>query len=152
MDLADISATTRTSSSVPQIKRVLETALYVDDLEASARFYEGVLGLRPISRGDRLVALDAGEGTVLLLFLRGASTAGASFPGGRIPPHDGQGRTHFAFAVAAEDLDQWRSHLGGSGVEIESEVTWDRGGSSLYFRDPDGHLVELATPGIWEVY
>ena len=137
---------------MPQIKRVLETALYVDDLEESVRFYEGIIGLNTMSRGDRLVALDAGRGTVLLLFLRGASAGGVSFPGGRIPPHDGQGPAHFAFAVAAEDLDGWRGHLAENGVEIESEVTWDRGGVSLYFRDPDGHSVELATPGVWEIY
>lgn len=138
--------------SAPQIKRVLETAVYVDDIEESVRFYEEVVGLTAIARGDRLVALDAGGGTVLLLFRRGATAAGASFPGGRIPPHDGKGPAHFAFAVAAEDLDLWRRHLADSGVKIESEVTWDRGGTSLYFRDPDGHSVELATPGIWEVY
>ena len=138
--------------SVPQIKRVLETGLYVDDLEESVRFYERILGLRAIASGDRLVALDAGEGTVLLLFRRGATTAGASLPGGQIPPHNGEGQAHFAFAVAAGDLDLWRRHLAANGVEIESEVIWDRGGTSLYFRDPDGHSVELATPGIWEVY
>ena len=88
---------------MPRITRVLETSLYVDDIAASARFYEEVMGLNAISKGDRLVALNAGEGT-------------------------------------------------GSGIEIESEVTWTRGGRSLYFRDPDGHLVELATPGVWEVY
>jgi len=137
---------------VPQITRVLETSLYVDDIVACARFYEEVMGLNAISKGDRLVALHAGEGTVLLLFRRGASTEGGSFAGGKIPSHDGKGPVHFALAVAAEDLDSWRAHLVGSGIEIESVVTWTRGGSSLYFRDPDGHLVELATPGVWEVY
>ena len=105
------------------------------------------MGLNTMSRGDRLVGLDAGRGTVLLLFRRGATTGGFSFPGGRIPPHDGEGPAHFAFAVATEDLDAWRDHLAENGVEIESEVTWSRGGESLYFRDPDGHSVELATPG-----
>ena len=42
--------------------------------------------------------------------------------------------------------------LGEQGVAIESKVEWPRGGASLYFRDPDGHLVELITPGCWEVY
>ena len=31
-------------------------------------------------------------------------------------------------------------------------MNWERGGQSIYFRDPDGHLVELATPGIWAIY
>ena len=39
-----------------------------------------------------------------------------------------------------------------NGVEIESEVSWDGGGTSLYVRDPVGHSVELATPGVWENY
>lgn len=137
---------------MPRIKHVLETALYVDDLDEAARFYEGVIGLNVMSRRDRLVAMDAGAGTVLLLFQRGATAAGVSSPGGRIPPHDGRGPAHFAFAVVAEDLDAWRGHLAENSVEIESEVTWDRGGTSIYFRDPDGHSVELATPGVWEVY
>ena len=105
-----------------------------------------------MSRGDRLVAMNAGKGTVLLLFRRGGTAAGASFPGGWIPPHDGTGPAHFAFAIALEDLDSWRQHLTSEGIDIESEVTWERGGESLYFRDPDGHSVELATPGVWTVY
>lgn len=137
---------------IPQVRRILETALYVRDLDASVRFYERVIGLRPMSHGDRLAAMDAGEGTVLLLFRRGATASGASFPGGWIPPHDGEGPTHFAFAVHSEDLDSWRRHLADQGIEVESEVVWDRGGSSIYFRDPDGHSVELATPGVWAVY
>jgi catechol 2,3-dioxygenase-like lactoylglutathione lyase family enzyme len=85
---------------VPKITRVLETALYVNDLEESVRFDEGVMGPNAMSREDRLVALDAGRGTVLLLFRRGATSAGASFPAGRIPPHDGVGPAHFAFAIS----------------------------------------------------
>jgi catechol 2,3-dioxygenase-like lactoylglutathione lyase family enzyme len=137
---------------VPRVRRVLETALYVDDLERAQQFYELVLGLSVMSRGDRLVALDAGEGTVLLLFRRGTTGDGASFPGGWIPPHDGGGSSHFALAIDTEELRAWRDRLAEHGVEIESEVQWDRRGTSLYFRDPDGHSVELATPGVWPVY
>ncbi len=35
---------------------------------------------------------------------------------------------------------------------IEGATSWSRGGRSIYFRDPDGHLLELATPGLWSVY
>lgn len=136
----------------PRIDRVLETAVYVEDLDRSADFYARVLGLRIMSRASRLVSIDAGGESVLLLFLRGGSTEGTSFPGGWIPPHDATGRSHFAFAVGAEYLDAWRERLASHGVPIESEVTWERGGTSLYFRDPDGHSVELAAPGVWSVY
>lgn len=137
---------------MPPITRILETALYVDDLDASRRFYETVVGLTSMSASDRFVSLDAGEGTVLLLFRRGATAEGASTPRGRIPPHDGEGPAHFAFAIASEDLEAWRGHLKEHGVEVESEVRWERGGVSLYFRDPDRHSVEIATPGVWSTY
>lgn len=134
---------------MPQVRRVLETALYVEELDRAVEFYERVIGLAVMTREDRLAAIDAGQGTVLLLFVRGATAEGASFEGGWIPPHDGSGPAHFAFAIDTGDLDVWRRHLEAEGVEIESEVKWDLGGTSLYFRDPDGHAVELATPGIW---
>jgi len=135
-----------------RVKRVLETALYVRDLEVATRFFESVLGLHPMSRGDRLVALEAGEGTVLLLFRAGATADGATFPGGWIPPHDSRGPAHFALAIEVDDFDAWKERLRANNIEIESEVTWSRGGRSIYFRDPDGHSVELATSGVWCVY
>jgi catechol 2,3-dioxygenase-like lactoylglutathione lyase family enzyme len=73
-------------------------------------------------------------------------------PGGVIPPHDSHGQSHLAFAIAAADLDAWRRRLAEQGIPVESTVTWPLGGTSLYFRDPDGHLVELATPGIWPTW
>jgi len=129
---------------------VVETALYFDDLAAATAFYRDVLRLRVMSAGDRLVALDAGGETVLLLFRRGATTQGLRWPGGWIPPHDGAGPLHLALGVALEDLEEWSRWLGHHGVAIESDVRWDRGGRSLYFRDPEGHSVELVSPGTWE--
>jgi catechol 2,3-dioxygenase-like lactoylglutathione lyase family enzyme len=138
---------------MPEIRRVLETALYVEDLDRAVDFYGRLMGLRALTRGDRLTAMDAGQGTVLLLFARGSTEAGAEIPGGWIPPHSGTGPSHFALAVDEPELERWRSHLEAAGVDIESEVKWESGGRSLYFRDPDGHSVELASPGIWdEVY
>jgi catechol 2,3-dioxygenase-like lactoylglutathione lyase family enzyme len=136
----------------PSLTRMLETALYSDDLQRAKRFYSGVLGLKVLEEGSRLVALDAGQGTVLLLFHRGATANGADTPSGRIPPHDGRGPIHLAFAIGREDLPAWEQALTDRGVAIESRVRWSAGGHSIYFRDPDGHSVELATPGVWATY
>ena len=139
-------------STPPPIRRVLETALYVADLERAAEFYRDVLGLRSLASTGRFTALDAGGGTILLLFLRGEGAPGEAAEGEGIPPHEGSGSTHFAFAVDREAVAGWREHLTSRGVEIEREVGWARGGRSLYFRDLDRHLVELASPGVWQVY
>jgi catechol 2,3-dioxygenase-like lactoylglutathione lyase family enzyme len=137
---------------MPHIRRVLETALYCDRLDRTAAFYRTLLGADPLLESERLVALDACEGTVLLLFQRGQSSQPLDTPGGRIPAHDGSGPTHIAFAIDVGDFEEWERRLGELGIEIESKVTWGRGGRSLYFRDPEGRSVELATPGTWATY
>ena len=128
---------------------LLESAIYARDLELTARFYERVLNLPVLLRTPRLVAFDAGGGGVLLVFAQGASQEDIVGPRGKIPGHDGQGRLHFALSIEAEDLGEWRDRLKAEGVAIIGEYNWPLGGKSLYFHDPDGHVVELATPGIW---
>ena len=132
--------------------RVIETCLYVDDLDRAARFYERVLGLALLRSDARFRAYDVGGKSVLLLFRRGATLQTVSMPGGTIPPHDGHGPLHVAFAVAADELAQWETRLHAESIQIEGRTTWSRGGHSIYFRDPDGHLLELATPGLWATY
>ncbi|MBI1867453.1 MAG: VOC family protein [Methylocystis sp.] len=138
--------------AAPNIDGVLETSLYVDDLEGAARFYEEAMGFAPLVRDARLCAYDCGRRSVLLLFARGTTGETAPLAGGAIPPHEGAGRLHLAFAVRAEDLASWETRLADHGVSIEARMTWPRGGASLYFRDPEGNLVELATPGLWANY
>ena len=134
-----------------RIRRILETVLYCDDLARTAAFYQILLGASPMLSGDRLVAIDAGEGTVLLLFQRGNSGP-LNAPGGLVPGHDGGGPVHLAFAIDAADIDAWSTRLAQLGIDIESRVTWERGGESIYFRDPENRSVELATPGLWPTY
>lgn len=137
----------------PRIRRILETALYVDNLDRAVTFYHEVLGLTVmIEARPRLIALDAGEGTVLLLFRRGTTVSGFQLAEGNIPPHDGHGPVHAAFAIEEPELAEWEARLESHGVAIESRVHWGRGGRSLYFRDPDGHSLELATRGTWPNY
>lgn len=141
---------------MPHLDRILETSLYVNDLAKAVQFYQDVLELRPLVQDPRFCAFDVSGRSVLLLFLRGASVTETIFPTangpGVIPPHDGKGPLHIAFAIAAGDLPGWEERLAKYGVAIESRITWPRGGTSIYFRDPDGHLLELATPGLWATY
>jgi len=134
----------------PRPGGIAETALYVADLEVAERFYRDLLGARLLVADDRLRALAIAPGAVLLLFRTGGSLSPIHSEGGMIPSHDGRGILHVAFRIAPGDLDAWEGRLGEQGIEVESRVRWERGGTSLYFRDPDGHSVELATPGVWD--
>jgi catechol 2,3-dioxygenase-like lactoylglutathione lyase family enzyme len=136
----------------PKLAGVLETALYVDDLDRAVAFYRDVLGLQAMSADARFAAFDVGGRGVLLLFHRGSTLKTVHLPGGTIPPHDGHGPLHIAFAISAGELPAWEQRLAQHGVVIEGRTDWPRGGRSIYFRDPDGHLLELATPGIWPTY
>ena len=135
-----------------KLGRVIETALYVDDLDRAGQFYEEVLDLPVLTSDPRMRAYDVGGASVLLLFRRGATLDTVRLPGGTIPPHDGHGPLHIAFAVSAEELLQWEARLDRRGVPIEGRTEWSGGGRSVYVRDPDRHLVELATPGLWAIY
>jgi len=135
---------------MPTINGVLETALYVEDLERSVEFYRRLFGFETLlETPGRLHAMNVAGRQVLLLFRIGASQGSNPVPGGVVPAHDGRGRLHVAFAISGEEVEGWRKRLSDVGVEVESTVVSPGGGMSLYFRDPDGHLIELATPGLW---
>ena len=111
-----------------------------------------MLELKPLYQDSRLCAFSVGGRNVLLLFPRGGSLETVHMPGGTIPPHDGAGPLHVAFAIGKDELPKWEERLGANNIAIEGRTTWKRGGESIYFRDPDGHLLELATPGLWAIY
>jgi catechol 2,3-dioxygenase-like lactoylglutathione lyase family enzyme len=128
-----------------RIQRVLETSLYVEDLEKAIRFYEAVLGLKPFSVAKgRHCFFRCGDGVVLLFNPRATRQEG-----GQVPAHGAHGPGHVAFAIQASDIPRWRDHLTAHSVEIEREVTWPGGGHSIYLRDPAANSIELATPQIW---
>lgn len=130
-----------------RISRVLETCLYVDDVEAAQQFYTRVLGLEVYSRaGERHVFFRCGDAMFLLF-----NPEKTVQPGGMVPPHGATGAGHVAFAVSSDEIAVWRERLGGEGVAVEAEVPWPSGGQSLYFRDPAGNSIELATPAIWKL-
>ena len=137
---------------MPGLNGIVETAIHSEDMDRSRAFYEGVLGLEPIFSDSRLSAYAVGGRDVLLVFRKGATGETVHLASGTIPGHAGNGTLHLAFAIGRDELAQWEEHLARQGVAIEGRNDWSRGGRSIYFRDPDGHLLELATPGLWPVY
>jgi catechol 2,3-dioxygenase-like lactoylglutathione lyase family enzyme len=135
----------------PHVSGVLETSLYVADVDASAAFYKRVFGFPVIyTEGSRLRALSVSDKQVLLLFRVGGSLAPTDTPNGRIPPHGGTGSLHVAFSIASDAVTPWLEHLRCMDIQVESEVHC--GGHSIYFRDPDSHLLEFITRGCWPIF
>jgi catechol 2,3-dioxygenase-like lactoylglutathione lyase family enzyme len=141
-----------TAPAMPQIRGLLETSLYVADPARAAEFYQSLLGFPSMLRTERLIALDAGNAGVLLLFRRGSTSDDIPSPGGMVPGHEGEGRLHLAFAIATDEYEAWRHRITSFGCPILSEVAWPAGGRSVYFKDPDENILELATPGLWPNY
>lgn len=133
----------------PRIGGILETSLYVDDLPRARNFYQTVFGFETFFVDPRMCAMGVPDGQVLLLFLRGATDSPAPVNGGFIPPHRGDGHLHLCFAIPLGELAAWEAHLLALDIAVESRLRWAKGGTSLYFRDPDGNSLEVATPGLW---
>jgi catechol 2,3-dioxygenase-like lactoylglutathione lyase family enzyme len=127
-----------------QLRRILETALYADNLDQTEVFYISVLGLS-------LFAKETGRhlffkfGDHMLLIFNPARTIEES----EAAPHGARGPGHVAFAVPVSELGGWKRQLKEKGVEIEKDVLWPNGGRSLYFRDPAGNCLELASLLVW---
>jgi len=144
-------SSTNTGKTPPSFSGVLETSLYVDDLERADRFYGQILGLVKIfSVPGRQLAFCCQESVVLIFNPEQTEREPIVINGGAIPLHGARGPGHVAFRVAKTELNAWRDHFRDVGVPIESEVSWPSGAHSIYFRDPAGNSLELATPDMWK--
>lgn len=76
------------NDSIPPLERIVEMALYVDDIARSRAFYVDILGCEPLLESQRLLALSVGDVSVLLLFLRGATSEPLPTPGGVVAVGD----------------------------------------------------------------
>ena len=129
-----------------QIRSILETALYTDDLDQAESFYRSVLGLNPFAKEAGRHLFYKLSNQMLLLF-NPARTIEES----EVAPHGARGPGHVAFAVPKSEMAEWKRHLKGKGVEIEKDVLWPNGGRSIYFRDPAGNCLEFASPLVWSI-
>jgi len=127
----------------PRITGILETVLYVSDIDRAEQFYRDVMALRPIGKEPgRHVFFRVGSG-VLLLFRAERTRRSAS-----LPPHGADGEIHICFTIAPDEYETWKARIRESRIVIEKETQWPVG-RSFYFRDPDGNLLELANADIW---
>ena len=133
---------------LPPFTQVVETGIYVTDLEAAERFYCGILSLRRVSsRAGRDLFLAAGRNMLLIFY------APETLRGETLPAHGTRGPGHFALEVeSAADVEAWKRHLAEQRVTIEKETEWGQPDlRSIYFRDPAGNSVEIITRGVWPV-
>jgi catechol 2,3-dioxygenase-like lactoylglutathione lyase family enzyme len=122
-----------------EVTGVSELVLEVVDLEASERFYAGVLGLPVVERWPQREAIwvMAGDRTRIGLWRP------------QVGLHGGRGgiHVHFAMHIPAERYDAAVEHLRGQGQQV-IEQTFNKRGRAAYVDDPDGNVVELWT---WDV-
>jgi len=134
-----------------QPRAILESGLYVDDLDAAERFYRDVLGLEVILKAEgRHVFFRCGQG-VLLLFNPDATSTPYENVKLPVPPHGARGPGHLCFAASAEEIKRWHTELEAKGIVIEADFEWPAGGRSIYIRDPAGNSIEFAEPRIWNL-
>jgi catechol 2,3-dioxygenase-like lactoylglutathione lyase family enzyme len=143
-------ALVKVTDRIPILDGVLETAVYVEDLEAARQFYGGVLGLLEIfSVPGRQLVFRCQQSILLVFNPQHTEREQVIINGGAIPLHGARGAGHMAFRVTATEMEAWRQRLRATGVPIESEVAWPNGAHSIYFRDPAGNSLEFATPDMW---
>ena len=116
------------------------------DLERTTAFYRDLLGLALVRE-----AVNDDDPDARHFWFGDATGPRARWCPSWSTPRWSRGRSasarshHLALAVAsAEELDAWRDYLRARDVECTD--VFDRGGlRSIYLRDPDGHIVEIAT-------
>lgn len=128
---------------------VLETALYLPDLDAARHFYGGLMGLEKVVEvPGRHIFYRVGDG-MLLLFNPVATQEPPGNPALPVPPHGARGQGHVCFAASRAEIAGWRAAFAAAGVTIDTEFDWPNGARSLYVRDPADNSVEFAEPHLW---
>lgn len=129
----------------PKLDSLDHLVLTVADIEATVAFYRDALGLEPApfqpAEGPPRMALRFGAQKINL------HAAAAPFEPKAAQPTVGSADLCF---LTATPLADWQAHLAVLGIPIEAGPMPRSGATgpilSLYLRDPNGNLIEIATP------
>jgi len=119
-----------------RIQELNHVAIYITDVERSAKFYREVLRLEPIAR-----PAFAFPGA---WFRLGANQELHLIADHGVPFFRSNENNHFALRV--DDLDQWEHHLAAVGADVRPRKKRPDGAWQVFLRDPDGHVIELFVP------
>jgi metallothiol transferase len=123
-----------------KLKAINHITISVSELQRSVAFYGDVLGADMLVLGRKLAYFD-------LCGIWLALNVEENIPRSEIY----ESYTHIASTVDEADLPAWEDRLRSAGVAIEpSRPRHPRDGKSIYFRDPDGHLLEMHTGSLEE--
>lgn len=136
-------------SAPPPTPRILETALYAEDLDAAKDFYGRILDLQIVTEVTGRHVFFRLAGSMLLIFNPSAVALGPRPGTLPVPPHGASGPGHVCFAAGAEGIEMWRLRFGAEDIVIEADFHWPNGARSLYVRDPAENSVEVSTPALW---
>lgn len=125
-----------------KIDKVIETVLYVSDIERADAFYRQVLKLPAMVANERFRAYNVGDRSVLLLFIEGDSLRGAQYPTGFIPAHDGVGPAHIGLA-------RWRKSNCRTGNGIWWPTAWRLRGECVGNTAGRAFIFAIPTPTCW---
>jgi catechol 2,3-dioxygenase-like lactoylglutathione lyase family enzyme len=130
-------AKSHSGSAFQSIRAIDYTVIFVRDMMAMRRFYEDILGfplLRELSPG--WIEYRLGDNTLAL--------ANPSRTAADAPTPNGSASLQLAFKVSAHEVDQCADELVRHGVILLSPPTDQSfGHRTLFFRDPDGNLLEV---------
>lgn len=68
----------------------------------------------------------------------------------KLPPHYAIGRQHIALEVTKNQYDNTKQELIDAGIEVIHTEPWGVQYESVYFYDPDGHVLEIVPTGMWD--
>jgi catechol 2,3-dioxygenase-like lactoylglutathione lyase family enzyme len=128
------------------VRRIDHLVLTCRNVKATLRFYTEVLGMQEVTFGNGRKALAFGR-QKLNLHPVGQTAGGATGSVAAIATQPTPGSTDLCLIVA-EPVAALRAHLAACGVPIEEGPVMRTGAlgpiESIYIRDPDGNLIELA--------